>query len=216
MSSQVSVDKSIRERLQRLDNRCSELPANIESKWTLLEASLSEQRRSRRKIVLIFRAAAFSLVLFFTVFLILLEKLDSQVGSSQINVQQGSSSAEESMPFRAPIKPVKALVLVQKKVRRISDSVMKSASLPVDEVFLVSSPMLKLDSTLIAAEKETTRERSKIRYIQLDFGEVREDKPPAVAPAYAAGWQIRFKPNASQKSNDKPENSQIITLGLKF
>ncbi len=216
MSSQVSVDKSIRERLQSLDNRCSEFPANIESKWTLLEASLSEQRRSRRKIVWIFRAAAFSVVLFFTVFLILLEKLDSQVGSSQINVLQGSSSAEESIPLLAPIKPVKALVLVQKKVRRISDTVMKSAIFPVEEYLQASTPALKDDSTLFAAEKETTRQRAKIRYIQLDFGEVREDKPPAVAPAYAAGWQIRFKPNTSQKSNDKPENSQIITLGLKF
>jgi hypothetical protein len=216
MSSQVSVDKSIRERLQRLDNRCSEFSPSIESKWTLLEASLSEQRRSRRKIVWIFRAAAFSVVLFFTMFLILLEKLDSQVGSSQINVLQGIRSAEESIPPRVPVKPVKALVLVQKKVRRISDSAMKSAIVPVEEYLLASTPALKHDSTLFVAEKETTRQRAKIRYIQLDFGEVREDKPPAVAPAYAAGWQIRFKPNTSQKSNDKPENSQIITLGLKF
>jgi hypothetical protein len=216
MSSQVSVDKSIRERLQRLDNRCSEFSPSIESKWTLLEASLSEQRRSRRKIVWIFRAAAFSVVLFFTMFLILLEKLDSQVGSSQINVLQGIRSAEESIPPRVPVKPVKALVLVQKKVRRISDSAMKSAIVPVEEYLLASTPALKHDSTLFVAEKETTRQRAKIRYIQLDFGEVREDKPPAVAPAYAAGWQIRFKPNTSQKSNDKPENSQIIALGLKF
>ena len=216
MLNQVSVDKSIRERLHRLDNCCSECPTNIESKWTLLEASLSEQRRSRRKIVWISRVAAFSVLLFFTVFLILFEKLDSRLGSSRSDVLQGISSAEISLALRAPVKPVKAPVLGQKKARTVNDSAVKSAILPLDEVFLASSPLLKFDSTLIAVEKETIIPGAKIRYIQLDFGEVREDNPPADAPAYAAGWQIRIKPNTSQKSTDKPENSQIITLGIKF
>jgi hypothetical protein len=223
MSTHEWEDKYIRQELESLQNlKPAHLP-NLDSKWALLETSLAEQRRNRKKMVWILRAAAVLAILLFSSTLLLIETMGSKAEDKLLPTAVLSETHREKIVPGIP--PQKAeRTAAQKRERRVAqktDQRLMTKTPPFFETTSVvmandSAVIVKKDTTQVLVKTQTVKRPARVRYIEMDFGDVSESSPPAPAPAYAAGWQISIKSNAHQSKSYKQESDQLKTLGFKF
>ncbi len=195
---QNTADNLIAQQIASLDTLPADYTPNLESKWQLLETTLVEQRKSKRKLLLILRAAAS------IVFIVSLSLLYITFTKSTPKTLPATSHNSKPMILAPQNKTPETLTAaMEKKSPQKMQTVEKERTIPTLQIEAPPTDLEQEQAPMITENKPSedtvqmlaalpkSAKKTKTRYIQMDFGES----------------------NAMAQNNQKP---QLHTTGLKF
>ena len=187
---------------------------NLQSKWELIETSLTEQHRSKRLVVLAWRIAA-SILLLAGVFVLL------KPTAAAPELQSAGSTANKLVkPETTPLPTAQTLPVVNaptiKKQREPLVTqhvtpviVAEEPVVPPEALEVVTNETVPLKETVSIAKK-----KSKRRFEQLDFGD--PVVVPATATEVASGLHIKLRPLSTTNTMVSTQQKNPIAIRIPF
>lgn len=214
-----SDNRSIAAKLEELDTLPAGYQPNLDSKWTLLEASLEGQNKTKRAIVLWTRAAAVLIIFTLAILLLMPHAQPKQMTIARVKPAE---------PLQ-PAKPEPAMGITQKKaaLKRPAHNTSLFQTPPENAEAPVVAPAVAktaedpapvmADPAALPEAGMASHKKKKARYVQMDFGQV-QDEPPR-EELYTSLPRIKVFGGVEASQNPRqtnPPNSAPAVLRVKF
>ena len=185
---EATENKKIASKLEELKTLPKDYQPNLDSKWALLEASLSGKDKGKQRIVVWIRAAAALIIFGLLGFWMQSEYQVNNIADAKTNeVMESSVSklqparqfqnelnvAEKFTAKKAPAKKIKSV----EKNQHVNEPIKEVAALPLTSVIKDSVSSTVEVFTQIATVSEMPVKKKKSRYVQLDFDGTIEEVP---------------------------------------
>lgn len=228
MKAQNTVDKLMTEKLAALNGLPSDYAVNLESKWQLLETTLVEQRKSKRKMLIMLRAAA-GLTLIAALSLLFMT-LSTHTQLAPKRISKIIPPISPSTPLKKTEYPIASATKTSKTLKQGTSAEKNLNPVVAEDLVITQQPQLTatlatqlttpatdLDTLKKLAIEPTTRKKTKTRYTQMDFGETSDMVTNTKnAPVYTNGLQFKLRPTASAPGPEARETSRNKSLIIKF
>ena len=224
MKTENTAYSLIAEKLDALAGLPAGYAPNLESKWQLLETTLVEQRKSKRKILFILRAAACLVLIAGLSLLFITFKNTAAIAP---NLSSSTSTAKHKAPANKEPEPVFESTRIHydyKKQARVEEKTL--AIIPTEQ------PLVKQEQESVLAVVQATSsadtiqqapsvaklgKKSKTRYIQMDFGENTDiAQSNKKVPVYTNSLQFKLRPTELPSEPEARETTQNKSFRIKF
>lgn len=225
MKTENTAFSLIAEKLDALAGLPAGYAPNLESKWQLLETSLVEQRKSKRKILFILRAAA-GLVLIAAMSLLFIRF--ENTATIAPNLTSSTPKAKHPAPvYKAPEPVLENTRIHYDNLRqaRVEEKKLKIV-IPTEEPLLrqeqeslpvIAQATSNADSIQQTPPVAKLHKKSKTRYIQMDFGESTDlAQSNKKAPVYTNSLQFKLRPTEQPREPEARETTQNKSFRIKF
>lgn len=214
-------DKAISEKLGELDTLPHGYEPNLDSKWELLEASMSKCKDSSKRLVYTWMSIAASLLIIFSLGISLYFNQDKEITAEKNRapliplatsepptsyLTEDKNPAENSGKIQTEIMSSHSTAHVSIAKSMIQPLLAQKNTDLLQKDSVVENPESETIKTFVSAQVLPTK-KNKQRYVQVDFGDVATQ---AATPPEQGALSIKFRINLFQSGiNEETDNNAL-------